>query len=229
MRILIAMFFSCFFAIQARADVPAELRAAFDAMPKVQLEQWRFTETQNNGEETRVRSHDPRRNPAWVLESVNGSAPDEKALEEHAERLQREAENDEGRPGSNDFNGLAEPGSWKLLSETASKAEYQFTPSPDDQEDTEFIKHIIGTLTLNRDTGTVDHFVLKSIKPFRAKLVAKIKSFRTRIDMQRIADGVFFPALVSTQIRGRAFGLKKIDADVEVRFSDFQRITPDSL
>ncbi|MEM7279942.1 MAG: hypothetical protein AAF385_17700, partial [Pseudomonadota bacterium] len=122
MRILITALFSCFVAVHAQADVPAELRAAFDAMPKVDLAQWLFTETQFNGEETRVRSHDPRRNPAWVLESVNGGTPDEVALQEHTERLQREAENDEGKPGSNDFDGLAEPGSWKLLSETDSKA-----------------------------------------------------------------------------------------------------------
>ncbi|MEM7278413.1 MAG: hypothetical protein AAF385_09835 [Pseudomonadota bacterium] len=99
---------------------------------------------------------------------------------------------------------------------------------PDDEEDAQFLNHIVGTLVLNRDTGTVDHFILKSTKPFRAKLVAKIKSFRTRIDMQKIADGVFFPAVVDTKIRGRAFGLKKIDADVEVRFSDFQRVEPGS-
>lgn len=65
-------------------------------------------------------------------------------------------------------------------------------------------------------------FRLYSTEPFRARLVAKIQSIHTKIEMLRIAERTYVPGLIATDVRGKALGLKSFDRQTVVRYSDFE-------
>lgn len=215
-------------ASSVQSDPAPELQRAFAAMPKVNLAEWRFRETRRDQDGVEVRTYDPSLKEPWQLISVDGQAPDDDAIARHRERLIEERKRDSGQPGENDFNGLAEPDSWALVRSETNAAVYEFQPAPgpdDDEDDAKMMAKLSGELTLDRASGFVRSFRIYNDAPFRAKLVAKIDEVETLIQMSQIAPDVHFATRVTTRIKGRAFGLKKLDSASSTEYDQFERIS----
>jgi hypothetical protein len=89
-------------------------------------------------------------------------------------------------------------------------------------------KHLKGEMTIVKSVPYVESFRLFNREPFRAKLVAKIEHFSTQVRMTRLDDRAYMPASVTTRVKGSAFGLKDIDRDVRLTYSDFRYAGPEA-
>ena len=87
-----------------------------------------------------------------------------------------------------------------------------------------FTKHILGTLVVNKNGSWAERFELRSTKPIRPIPGVSIREFKIVMTFLRDAQSgeVLFETMES-HIRGRAFGLKSLDDDRHVRFTDFRR------
>ncbi len=207
--------------------VPDIARRAFDNMPRV-TGQWAFTRTRENEDGTRIERFDPTAEPKWQLVSVDGRDPDAEEREDYAEEIERRLSREEGRPGDNDFDGLSASEGWERLEEDDERVRYRFQPAAGATDREDMAKHLEGEMTIVKAVPYVESFRLYSRRPFRAKLVAKIEEFSTQIRMTRLAERAYMPASVTTRVRGSAFGLKDIDRDVRLTYSDFRYVGPEA-
>ncbi len=206
--------------------LPEELDAAFSGMPEVDTAHWVFTEIVDDGERIVEQRHDPREAGVWRLLSVDGRAPNAEELDEFSERIEKRLQRDGDEPGDNDFRKLADDDSWQLVAAGDGLAHYTFQPRAGDDDLGRFARHLTGELTLDRTSGTVRSFAIRSRKPFRVRLVASIQLIETVITMQAIGHDAYFPDTIETTVRGKAFGLKRIDEAVTIRYRDFEYVGP---
>ena len=202
----------------AGADIPAELAAVFEQMPAVERGTWAFTQVVDDGESVTVRRYDPLQDPEWTLVSVDGREPSGEDRASH-EQWRAAQEQDEGYPGENDFAGLARPGSWQRR----DPQRWQFAP---DVSDDDFLAghadKIAGELRLTADGAEVESFRLYATGTFRTRVVAKIRAFELTVQMQRVAERVYFPETVVARINGSAL-FRRIDRTVTTQYRDFRR------
>lgn len=204
------------------AEIPETARKAFDNMPRVTGE-WAFTRTREDNEGTRVERFDPEADPQWQLVSVDGREPTESELSDYAEEVEKRLARDEGRPGDNDFDGLTAADGWELMDEDAERMTWRFRPAPGATDREGMAKHLRGEMTILKSVPYVESFRLFNEDPFRAKVIAKIERFNTRIEMIRLDTRAYMPVRVSTSVRGSAaLGLKSIERDILLTYSDFR-------
>ena len=80
------------------------------------------------------------------------------------------------------------------------------------------------TLVLHKPTRTIESFQLGAESPFSPTWGVKIVAMKTTLTYSR-PEGTR-PSLLqqsSTHLRGRAFWLKSLDADMTVTFTDYER------
>lgn len=208
--------------VPAAAEVPPIAREAFANMPRVTGE-WAFKRTREDNDGTRVERFDPAAEPQWQLVSVDGREPTEAELHDYAEEVERRLAREEGRPGDNDFDGLAAEDGWELLEEDDQRVTWRFRPAAGATDREDMAKHLQGEMTILKSVPYVESFRLYSDEPFRAKVIAKIERFNTRIEMIRLDRRAYMPARVTTEVRGSAaFGLKSIERDILLTYSDFR-------
>jgi len=206
----------------AAAEVPPIAREAFANMPRVTGE-WAFTRTREDNDGSRVERFDPAADPKWQLVSVNGREPTEEELRDYAEEVEQRLAREEGRPGDNDFDGLAADEGWELLEEDDRRVTWRFRPAAGATDREGTAKHLQGEMTILKSVPYVESFRLYSDEPFRAKVIAKIERFNTRIEMIRLDRRAYMPVRVTTRVRGSAaFGLKSIERDILLTYSDFR-------
>lgn len=87
-----------------------------------------------------------------------------------------------------------------------------------------FTRHILGTLVVHKDGSWAERFELKSTKPIRLIPGVNVREFKVVMTFWRDAQSgeVLFETMES-RVRGRAFGLKSLDDDRNVRFTDFRK------
>lgn len=215
-------------AAPAAAEVPPIAREAFANMPRVTGE-WAFTRTREDNDGTRVERFDPAAEPKWQLVSVDGREPTEDELRDYAEEVEQRLAREEGRPGDNDFEGLAAEDGWERLEEDGERVTWRFRPAAGATDREGVAKHLQGELTILKSVPYVESFRLYNNEPFRAKVIAKIERFDTRIEMIRLDRRAYMPVRVSTEVRGgAAFGLKSIERDILLTYSDFRYAGPRS-
>ena len=206
----------------AAAEVPPIAREAFANMPRVTGE-WAFTRTREDNDGSRVERFDPAADPKWQLVSVNDREPTEEELRDYAEEVEQRLAREEGRPGDNDFDGLAADEGWELLEEDDRRVTWRFRPAAGATDREGMARHLQGEMTILKSVPYVESFRLYSDEPFRAKVIAKIERFNTRIEMIRLDRRAYMPVRVTTRVRGSAaFGLKSIERDILLTYSDFR-------
>jgi len=209
-------------AAPAAAEVPPVAREAFANMPRVTGE-WAFTRTREDDDGSRVERFDPATEPKWQLVSVDGREPTEDELRDYAEEIDQRLAREEGRPGDNDFDALAAEDGWERLEEDDRRVTWRFQPAAGATDREGMAKHLRGEMTILKSVPYVESFRLYSDKPFRARVIAKIERFDTRIEMIRLDRRAYMPTRVTTQVRGSAaFGLKNIERDILLTYSDFR-------
>lgn len=205
------------------AQIPVEVEEAFDNTAPVARDTWAYTRTEDNGETVTVERFDPRAENRWSLLSIDGAAPNDEQLAAAREKHERRESSDEYL-GKNDFSDLAVTTSWELISEDSGSATYQFAPAPDGESE-KFIEALQGELVIDRTSKTVKSFRVYNTKPFKPAAVAKIKKMNTVYEYQEASPGVILVSRIEVVAKGRVFGLKKIDMQQEIEFSELEFIT----
>jgi hypothetical protein len=77
---------------------------------------------------------------------------------------------------------------------------------------------------LHKPTGTIESFELANTGPFAPTFGVKIAEMRTLMTYsQPNGDTPSLPQTVLTRVRGTAFWVKSLDAEMTVTFSDYAK------
>lgn len=209
--------------IESSQALPEAVRKAIELTPPVARNSWAYTRTETQKGTLWVEKFDPSLDSPWELISVNGEDPTEEQRLKREKVFAKRMANSDEYIGENNFIGLAKPDSWKQIDSKEGLEAYQFQPMPDGADEIKFMKFILGTLYINNDTGAVDGFELKNTRPFKPAAVAKINKFHMQLQMQKIAEDVYLPSKITTEVNGRAF-FKKFTEESIIEFSSFKKV-----
>lgn len=88
-------------------------------------------------------------------------------------------------------------------------------------------QYLLATVVLHRASATLESIELHNIEPFSPTFGVKIQEMRTRLTYSLPAgDAPSLPQRVESRVRGTAFWIKSLDADMTITFHDYQRPTP---
>lgn len=205
----------------ASAAMPAIVERAIGNMPPV-TEGWAYTRETLRRDGNRIERFDPGAEPSWRLLAVDGREPTREELADYAEEIAERKERN--RPGTNDFEGLAEPEGWEKLDESGERVSFRFRPRSEAFDNRAPAERLRGEMTILKNVPYVESFRLYNTEPFRVKLVARIEHIETEIRMERLGERTYLPSAVFTSVRGSALGLKGIDEQITLRYSDFRYV-----
>lgn len=109
----------------------------------------------------------------------------------------------------------------ELVTETPERTTYRCALKPGDAGDT-VAGFLRATLVLHRPTRCIESLELASAGGFSPTFAVKIAEMNTVMTYHLPAgDRPSLPKQVSTRVRGRAFLIKSLDAEMAVTFSDY--------
>jgi hypothetical protein len=198
--------------------------AALERLDSVDNDAWSYTMTTRSKDGITIERHDAAAptGERWTLLQKEGRAPTQKELLEHRkERAERDARRKKGERGDREE---VDRSSIRLVSEDDRAATFQFRVSSSGRMEEAFTKHILGTLVVNKDGSWAERFELTSTQPIRPIPGVNVREFRMAMTFLREAQsGEVRFETIESRIRGRAFGLKSLDDDRHIRFTDFRR------
>jgi len=207
--------------VELAIEVPLEVQKAIEITKPVPRNAWAFTRTEVDDQTTWVERFDPRAENSWVLLSINGQEPNDVQKGERA-KIFKQRESEDAYVGENDFAGLAQAGSWKLLEETAQVSIYGFKPQPEDRENEKFMRFVEGKLSIDKASGAVQGFELFNTQAFKPVAIAKVNTFKMQLSMQEVAPGVYLANKISTNVNGKAM-FKRFEQKNIVELSEFEK------
>lgn len=218
----------------ASAQLPPLAEKALATMDNIELDEWSYVITTLREGRKTVERHDATRpeNTRWQLLVKDDQSPTADELAEYtaAKNGQREARKRHGDKddGKIEIAELIDPGSVTLLSEDDTRATYNFRMKADDDEGREFAENVRGTLVVNKAIPYVERIEMQSTDEIRPVIGVKIAEFHMSMKFGHDpSSGAVLPGRITTRIKGRAFMIKKIDEDVSVVFSDYERPVAD--
>lgn len=218
MRLTFALFA---LACSASAAVPPDLDAALKSFRADAPRGWSYTQTTTAAGKSTVERHDAAR-PAhdrWSLVQKDGRAPTDAELKDYAEARSRRSRTGTA-PTLVDQLRLE---TIEVVAETPERATYRFRVRPGESRD-QTAAFLRATIVLHKPTSTLESFVLASVEPFSPTFGVKIAELRT--EMSYSVPGGEAPSLpqtVVTRVRGTAFWLKSLDAEMTVTFSSYAK------
>jgi hypothetical protein len=220
MRYLFALFF---LAADAFAAVPPDLAAALEKFRSDPPHGWSFTQTTTAEGKSTVERSDAAKPEfdRWTLVKKNGRAPNAQELKEYAEARSRRSRAGTA-PKLVDQLDLA---ALETVANTPESATFRCPLRPGESRDQTAI-FLRATIIVHKPTHTIDSIELSNVQPFRPTFGVKISELKTLMTYSRPADD--FPSLpqkVATHVRGTAFLLKSLDADMTVTFSDYTKVS----
>ena len=111
----------------------------------------------------------------------------------------------------------------EVANETAERATCRTRLKPSEAGDAT-ARFLVATLVVHKPTRTIESFELAADAPFSPTWGVKIKAMKTTLTYS-LPDGTR-PSLLQesiTHLRGRAFLIKSLDADMVVTFTDYER------
>ena len=201
----------------------ALVERAFDALETRVRDHWAFTRTATSADGIYVATHDPRREPAWELLSVDGREPSSDEREEFLSEMARGRGEDDD--DEDETRAMVSPGSVELIDETDERWLFNFSPLPDSDEETKFMEAVEGRLEVAKDGHYVRQLHLRNLETIKPGKGVKLEVFDTRFEFAPSPDGnAVLPALVRAKVKGRAMLVIGIDEEETVEFSDYQRV-----
>jgi hypothetical protein len=203
----------------AVAAVPPALTAALQAFRSDPPKGWSHTQTTVAAGESTVERHDATKIEfeRWSLLQKNGRTPTATELHDYADARSRRS-----RTGT--APKLVEQlrlETIEIVAETPERATYRCRLRPGEAGDktAEFLR---ATLVLHKPTGTIASVELASAEAFAPTFGVKIDELHTLMTYSLPAgDTPSLPQRVLTRVRGTAFWIKSLDAEMTVTFSDF--------
>lgn len=210
-----------FLASQVIAAAPAELAAALKDFRSDPPKGWSFTQTTAAEGRSTVERCDAARPEfdRWKLLQKDGRAPTAEELRTYGEGRSRRSRAGTA-PKLTDQLDLT---TVETVAQTPERATYRCRLRPGETRD-QTAPHLRATLVLHRPTRTIESVELASAEPFSPTFGVKIAELKTTMtySLPR-GETPSLPQQVTTRVRGRAFMLKSLDADMTVTFSDYER------
>lgn len=184
---------------------------------------WSFTQTTVAEGHSRVERYDAAQPDfsRWTLLQEDGRSPTDDERQDYREKLSRRSRGGTAPPLLNQLD-------LKTVSaaeENSERVTYRCHLTPGDRGD-ETAKYLVATLVIHKPTKTVESFELSSQEPFSPTFGVRIAEMQTRLTYSLPHDDRPSLLLKSlTRLRGRAFWVKSLDADMVVSFTDYERAT----
>ena len=203
----------------ARAGVPAELTEAFNKFRADPPPGWAYSQTTTAEGKSMVEHCDAARPDfdRWKLVQKDGHAPADDDLREYGMARAQRSRNG-AAPKLIDQFDLS---TMELVSSTSETASYRFRLRPGDSRD-RTAAFLRATVILHKPTQTITAIELGSIGEFSPTFGVKISEMKTVMTYSLPnADAPSLPQKVETRVRGRAFWVKSLDAEMVITFSDY--------
>jgi hypothetical protein len=182
---------------------------------------WSFTQTTRGGGHSRVERLNAARPEfdRWTLVLQDDRAPTEDESQTYREQQTRRSRGGTA-PLLTDQLDLATA---ELVSVAADDAVYRCRLKPGEKGDAT-AAHLAATIVVHRPTGTVRTFELAAIEPFSPTFGVRIDAMKTAMTYSiPTTDRPSLLLRIETRLRGRAFWVKSLDADMTVVFSDHEQ------
>jgi hypothetical protein len=218
MRLSFALFT---LACTAAAAVPPALDAALKNFRGEAPRGWSYTQTTTAEGKSTVERHDASKPEfeRWSLVQKDGRAPTADELKDYSDARSRRSRTGTA-PKLVDQLLLD---TIETVAETPERVTYRFRVRPGESRD-QTAAFLRATVVLHQPTGTLESFVLANVEPFAPTFGVKISELRTLMTYSLPGgDTPSLPQKVVTRVRGTAFWLKSLDAEMTVIFSDYTK------
>lgn len=208
----------CLTASAALAEWEAKLLALLEQAQIETHQHFSYTQTidsENNGVE--VSRFEAEREPSWELISLNGEAPSEKDRKKFHKDKVREAER---REETGSLVAMVEPGSVRVSEETDELVVLSFDPLmtdfPDDAQDA-----LLGKAIWSKTQQRLLSLTVVSKAPFKPAMGVKVNSMEMVFEFHQVA-GYTLPEAVRFAFEGKLAGVKTIDVESNIAYTDYQ-------
>ena len=224
MKPLLTVLLVCATSIVHAESHETLVERAFDSLETGIRDHWAFTRTETSAKGVYVATHDPRREQAWELLTVDGREPTSDELEDFlSERSRERGEDDDDE--EDETRSMVSPGSVELIDETDERWLFNFSPLADSDEERQFMEAVEGRLEVVKDGHYVSKIRLRNLKTIKPGKGVKLKVFDTSFEFAPARDGsAVLPARVFAKVKGRAMLVVGIDEERTVEFSDYLRV-----
>ncbi|MEX2044227.1 MAG: hypothetical protein WD941_02665 [Opitutus sp.] len=203
------------------AAVPPELDGALRDFRPDPPPGWSYTQTTVAGGKSIVERHNAAK-PAfdrWSLVRQDGREPTPDELRHYMERRSRWSRTGTAPRITEQFD----PGTIELVTESSDRAVYRARLRPGEMTD-RTARFLRVAITLHKPTRTIETLELASVGAFSPTFGVRISTMQTIMTyMPPSGDMPTLPGSVATRVRGRAYLVKSLDADMTVTYSDYER------
>lgn len=202
--------------------MPPELARALEHFRADPPPGWSYTQSTTAEGRSTVERHDARQPEfaRWSLQQTDGRPASAEEIAAYRERRSRRTR---AQPPPQITEQL-DADSVRPAGETATSATFHARLRPGEAGD-RTASALRVTLVVHRPTGTLSSIELANEAPFSPTFAVRIEEMRTVLTFSPpTADRPLLPERVTTRVRGRAFLLKSLDADLTVAFSEFEAV-----
>lgn len=210
----------CLFVLAARAEVPPDLAAAIANFRSDPPRGWSYTQTTSAEGKSTVERYDAAKPEfdRWSLVQKDGRAPTPDEVREYGEGRSRRSRTGTAPKLTDQFFLEAV----ETIGDTADRVSYRCPLRPGESRDNT-ARFLRATVVVHKATRTIESVTLASIGEFSPTFGVKIAELKTEMTYSLPQNETpSLPQRVATHVRGRAFWVKSLDAEMTVVFSAFE-------
>ncbi len=203
------------------ASVPPDLATALKTFRTDAPRGWSFTQTTHAQGQSRVEHFDAARPEfeRWTLLKQDGLTPSNDEQNDYRQKLTRRSSN-RTAPLITEQLDLSHP---ETVSETPGRATYRCRLKPGEAGD-KTAAFLRVTLVVDKPTHCIESLEIASTGEFSPTFGVKIVEMKTVMTYSLpSANTPSLPLTVATHLRGRAFLVKSLDAEMTVVFADYAK------
>lgn len=203
------------------AAPPPELTEALKTFRSDGPRGWAYTQATSAEGKSLVERFDPaQREPTrWTLLQRDGHAPTPDELRDYTVEMMHGVP---GTPGPK-LTEQFDLGTLETVSATPERATYRCRLKPGEKGD-ETSAFLRVTLVMHKSTQTIESVELANMTPFTPTFGVKIVEMKTTMTYTLpTADRPSLLDKITTRLRGKAFWVKSLDADMLVTFTDYAK------
>ncbi len=212
---------SLFICVSVFAEKPELVQQAMDAMETSSKTEWAYTKTTTDENIVTVERFDPSLEQKWTTLTINGKAVASDFEHPQHGVDEEESENDEDKEG--DFSAIAQDDSWQLVSETDTVATYSFTPEADDPEEAKFLKHLQGTMLIDKQNPHIKKFSMKALRKFKPMAIVKVLNMQVDVEFADVGNADYKVIKESEDVTVRVALIKQREKS-ETLYSNYLRV-----
>ncbi len=210
-------FISVLLCTSVFAETPILVQQAMDAMKASSNTQWSYTRTITDDNGVTVERFDPSAEQQWTTLSINGKAVASDF--QHPQHSDEEDQSDE----DDGISSLAGNDSWVLVAETDIDATYHFQPSAQDAEEAKFLKHLQGTMLIDKQNPHVKKFSMKALRKFKPMAIVKVLNMQVDVEFADVGNGDYQVVREAEDVTVRVALIKQREKS-ETIYSDYLKV-----